>query len=183
MDTYGWYPEDNENLTDNEGSMDGEDFLAAERDIRKRLGDRELDFDSLHAISNIYRAATAVRRRAERKVLARHNLSWGGFTILWVLWVWGQMDTARLASECGLAKGTLTGMLTTLERRHLVEREQVKTDRRKVTVALTSDGLTLIEDLFPRFNAYEVAMSEGLSLTEKRELARLLRIVTGNAVP
>ena len=48
--------EDNENLTDNEGSTDGEDFLAAERDIRKRLGDRELDFDSLHAISNIYRA-------------------------------------------------------------------------------------------------------------------------------
>lgn len=176
------HPEDNENLTDNEGSTDGEDFLAAERDIRKRLGDRELDLDSLHAISNIYRAATAVRRRAEREVLAQHNLSWGGFTILWVLWVWGQMDTARLASECGLAKGTLTGMLTTLERRGLVEREQVKTDRRKVTVALTSDGLTLIEDLFPRFNAYEVAMSEGLSLTEKRELARLLRIVISNAL-
>ncbi len=182
MDTYGWYPEDNENLTDNEASTDGEDFLAAERDIRKRLGDRELDFDSLHAISNIYRAATAVRRRAEREVLAQHNLSWGGFTILWVLWVWGQMDTARLASECGLAKGTLTGMLSTLERTELVERERVKADRRKVTVALTADGLTLIEDLFPRFNAYETAMSEGLSPEEKREMARLLRKVISNAL-
>lgn len=182
MDTYGWCPEDYENLTENRGATGDEDFLAAERDIRERLGDRELDFDSLHAISNIYRAATAVRRRAEREVLAQHNLSWGGFTILWVLWVWGQMDTARLASECGLAKGTLTGMLTTLERQHLVEREQVKTDRRKVTVALTSDGLALIEDLFPRFNAYEVAMSEGLSPEEKREMARLLRKVISNAL-
>ena len=182
MDTYGWYPEDSENLTDNEGSTDGEDFLAAERDIRKRLGDQELDFDSLHAISNIYRAATAVRRRAEREVLAQHNLSWGGFTILWVLWVWGQMDTARLASECGLAKGTLTGMLSTLERTELVERERVEADRRKVTVALTADGLTLIEDLFPRFNTYETAMSEGLSPEEKREMARLLRKVISNAV-
>ena len=181
--SYGWCLEGDENLTENEGSMNGEDFLAAERDIRKRLGDRELDFDSLHAISNIYRAATAVRRRAEREVLAQHNLSWGGFTILWVLWVWGQMDTARLAAECGLAKGTLTGMLTTLERQELVERERVETDRRKVTVALTADGLALIEDLFPRFNAYETAMSEGLSLEEKRELARLLRLVTSNAQP
>lgn len=158
-----------------------EDFLAAERDIRQKLGDRELDFDSLNAISNIYRAATAVRRRAEREVLVQHSLSWGGFTILWVLWVWGQMDTARLASECGLAKGTLTGMLSTLERLQLVERERVKADRRKVTVALTADGLTLIEDLFPRFNAYETAMSEGLSAEEKREMARLLRKVILNA--
>lgn len=169
-------------MTENQGSMNGEDFLAAERDIRKRLGDRELDFDSLHAISNIYRAATAVRRRAEREVLAQHSLSWGGFTILWVLWVWGQMDTARLAAECGLAKGTLTGMLTTLERQEFVERERVETDRRRVTVALTADGLALIEGLFPRFNAYETAMSEGLSDEEKRELARLLRIITSNAV-
>jgi len=158
-----------------------EDFLVAERDIRRKLGDRELDFDSLHAISNIYRAATAVRRRAEREVLARHSLSWGGFTILWVLWVWGQMDTARLASECGLAKGTLTGMLSTLERRQLVERERVESDRRKVTVALTPDGLVLIEDLFPRFNAFETAMSEGLSLEQKQQMAHLLRKIISNA--
>ena len=169
-------------MTDIKESKDSEDFLAAEWDIRQKLGDRELDFDSLHAISNIYRAATAVRRQAEREVLARHNLSWGGFTILWVLWVWGQMDTARLASECGLAKGTLTGMLSTLERQQLVERERVETDRRKVTVALTSDGLVLIEDLFPRFNAFETAMSEGLSVEQKREMARLLRKVISNAL-
>ena len=169
-------------MTGDEGSTDDEEFLAAERDIRERLGDRELDFDSLHAISNIYRAATAVRNRAEREVLAPHNLSWGGFTILWVLWVWGQMDTARLASECGLAKGTLTGMLSTLERQQRVGRERVEADRRRVTVALTPIGLALIEDLFPRFNAYETAMSEGLSPDEKQELARLLRKVISNAM-
>ena len=41
-------------------------LLDAERLIQERLGDRPLDFDSLLAVSNIYRAATAVRRRAER---------------------------------------------------------------------------------------------------------------------
>ncbi len=158
-----------------------EHLLATERDIRERLGDRPLDFESLHAISNIYRAGTAVRRKAEREILAAHNLSWGGFTILWVLWVWGEMETAQLAGECGLAKGTLTGMVSTLEKQDLVTRERVEADRRRVIVALTDPGLALIEDLFPRFNAHETAMSAGLSAEEKLELARLLRKVIQNA--
>jgi len=156
-------------------------LLQAEQDIRARLGDHALDFDSLHAISNIYRAASAVRRRAEREVLAGYNLSWGGFTILWVLWVWGEMETAQLAAECDLAKGTLTGMVSTLEKQGLVDRERVAADRRRVTVALTQSGLNTIETVFPEFNAFEAAMSGGLTVDEKRELARLLRLVTNNA--
>ncbi|MFV2040022.1 MAG: MarR family winged helix-turn-helix transcriptional regulator [Acidimicrobiales bacterium] len=156
-------------------------LLRAEQDIRNRLGERELDFDSLQAISNIYRAASAVRRRAEREVLAEHGLSWGGFTILWVLWIWGEMETAQLAGECGLAKGTLTGMVSTLENQQFVERQRVATDRRRVTVALSPRGLDTIETLFPTFNAYETKMSGGLSTEDKRELARLLRAVITNA--
>ena len=156
-------------------------LLDAEQDIQARLGTQPLDFDSLLAISNIYRAAAAVRRRAEREVLADSRLSWGGFTILWVLWVWGEMETAQLAAECDLAKGTLSGMVSTLEKQGLVERERIPADRRRVTVSLTADGTALIEDLFPRFNAYEGEMSAGLTVAEKRELARLLRAVTRNA--
>lgn len=162
-------------------SSTDERLLDAERDIQARLGDRPVDFESMHAIANIYRAAAAVRRHAERDILAEANLSWGGFVILWVLWVWGEMETAQLAAECDLAKGTLTGMVSTLEKQGLVERARVEADRRRVTVALTSDGEDLIEDLFPRFNQFEVRMSDGLSTDEKRELARLLRIVINNA--
>ncbi|MGI9623624.1 MAG: MarR family winged helix-turn-helix transcriptional regulator [Acidimicrobiales bacterium] len=145
------------------------------------MGDHPLDFDSLQAISNIYRAAAAVRRRAERGVLAEANLSWGGFTILWVLWVWGEMETARLASECDLAKGTLTGMVSTLEKQGRVSRNRVEADRRRVTVTLTSTGLETIESLFPTFNGFEGEMTSGLDAQERRDLARLLRVVTMNA--
>jgi len=158
-------------------------LLDVERDVQARLGDQPLDFASLDAISNIYRAAVAVRRRAERDVLAEHGLSFGGFTILWVLWVWKAMETARLAEECGLAKGTLTGMLTTLEKRDLVERTRVPTDKRRVIVDLTPDGTALIAEVFPRFNQFEGEMSNGLTAAEKTELARLLRIVITAAQP
>ena len=156
-------------------------LLDAERDVQARLGDHPLDFASLDAISNIYRAAAAVRRRAESQVLADYQLSFGGFTILWVLWVWGEMETAQLADDCGLAKGTLTGMLTTLEKRSLVERERVEADRRRVMVQLTDKGEALIAELFPKFNAFEGTMSAGLSEDEKETLARLLRRVITNA--
>ena len=158
-----------------------ESILEAERDIQAALGDRPLDFRSLQAISNIYRAAAAVRRHAERTVLMEHNLSWGGFTALWVLWVWDEMETAKLAAECGLSKGTLTGLLSTLEKQDLVRRERVEYDRRRVMVSLTDVGLAMIEDVFPRFNQFETEMAGGLADTEKDELARLLRQVINNA--
>ncbi len=152
-------------------------LLDAERLIEERLGDRPLDFDSMLAVSNIYRAATAVRRRAEQGVLSELGLSWGGFTTLWVLWVWGQMQTADLADECDLSKGTLTGVVKTLEKRGFVERRPVEADRRRVTVALTDAGVATIEKLFPRFNRYEGQMVSALTTAEKQELAELLRRV------
>ncbi len=162
-------------------SSNPEEILDAEKVVQDRLGDRPLDFASLDAISNIYRAAAAVSRRAERTVLAEYRLSWGGFTILWVLWVWGEMETAQLAAECGIAKGTLTGMLTTLENRDLVQRSRASDDKRRMLVELTDDGTDMISELFPRFNAYEAQMSGGLSEEEKHSLARSLRAVITNA--
>lgn len=166
---------------DNARPLNRDRLLDAERDIQTRLGDRELDFESMQAVANIYRAASAIRRRAERELLAEAGLSWGGFTILWVLWVWGEMETAELAGECDLAKGTLTGMLTTLEKQGLVRRVRMKSDRRRVTVVLRSDGLDKIEALFPRFNDFEAKMVVGLDDGQKVALAALLRTVITNA--
>ncbi|MCB0991344.1 MAG: MarR family transcriptional regulator [Acidimicrobiales bacterium] len=156
-------------------------LLAAERLVLSRLQAGQFDLDALHAISNIYRAAAGVRRRAEREVLADHQLSWGGFTILWVLWVWGEKETADLAAECDLAKGTLTGMLNTLERQGFVQRSRLDTDRRRVSVVLTDAGRATIEQTYPAFNDFEAKMLVGLDADDQRELARLLRVVTNNA--
>ncbi len=155
--------------------------LEAERDIRARLGDRPFDFEALLAVSNIYRAANAVRNRMERDVLVPVGLSWGGFTILFVLWVWGDRETGQLAEDCGLAKGTLTGMLTTLEKTGLVERSRHPEDGRRVRVTLLDDGRDLIEEVFPEFNRHEAKFTSGLDPEERRELASLLRRVTATA--
>lgn len=156
---------------------DAEAVLQAEGDIRARLGHLPLDFPALAAVSNVYRAATALRNRLERDVLSDAGLTWGGFTILFVLWVWGPMQARPLAEECGLAKGTLTGMVSTLEKRRLVKRGRLD-DRRRVEVSLTADGAELIASVFPEFNRAETRAVDQLTSGEVAELSRLLRKVT-----
>lgn len=160
---------------------DPDALLEAERDIRERLGSRSLDFDALAAVSNIYRAANAVRNRMEKDVLSSAGLSWGGFTILFVLWVWGDRETAQLARDCGVAKGTLSGMVATLERADMVSRSKHPEDGRKVMVHLDRGGRETIENLFPVFNGYEAKYTGNLTDEERRELSRLLRKVTATA--
>jgi DNA-binding MarR family transcriptional regulator len=158
-----------------------EELLVAEKDIRARLGDRKLDFEAMLAVSNIYRAANAVRNRMEREVLGPEGLSWGGFTILFVLWVWGARETGDLADDCGLAKGTLSGKLNTLERADLVTREKHPDDGRRVVVDLLPKGHATIERVFPRFNEFEARFTERLTEDDMASMARLLRVVTATA--
>ncbi|MDH4116161.1 MAG: MarR family transcriptional regulator [Acidimicrobiia bacterium] len=161
---------------------DHEGLLEAERDIVAKLGDdRRFDFSSLQAISNIYRAANAIRNFMEREVLGGHGLSWGGFTALFVLWVWGPHESHALAEECGMAKGTLTGVVATLEKRGLVTRTRLSSDRRRVEVDLTEAGRDMIESVFPVFHLHEVALTSPLSTEDRLEMARLLRSIIGAA--
>lgn len=154
---------------------DDRTLLPNEQDIMAAIGDRPFDFASMEAMANIYRAAAAIRRRAEQGVLREASLSWGGFTTMWVLWIWGEMETGRLALECDLSKGTLTGILNTLEGRGLVVRERMDSDRRRMLVRLTADGEQMIETLSPNFNRFETETTSSLDADEKRELAGLLR--------
>lgn len=154
------------------------ELLDAERRIQTRLGDgHRFDFPALQAISNIYRAANSVRNFMERDLLGRYGLSWGGFTTLFVLWIWGPLESHRLAEECGLAKGTLTGVVKTLEGRGLVVRRRLPSDRRRVEVSLSSNGLETIEEVFPRFNEREVRLTATITEMERELLADLLRTI------
>ena len=151
------------------------DLVQAERDIRERIGDQHLDFAAMAAVSNIYRAANVVRNHMERKVLADEDLSWAAFTVLFVLWIWGEQQTRHLAVEAGVTKGTLTGVLKTLEKRGLTKRQAHDEDGRLVLVSLEPKGEAVIERLFPAFNASETQVSGALSDREKNQLAGLLR--------
>ena len=62
---------------------------------------------------NIYRAANAVRNHLERTVLAERGLTWTGWVVLWVIWIWGEVESRHVAEGPG-SQGTLTGVQNTL---------------------------------------------------------------------
>ncbi len=149
----------------------------AERAALARVEALDIDVGALSAISNVFRVANAFRNLAERRVLSRHGLSFSGFTVLWVLWVWGPREPGELAEEAGITKGTLTGVLKTLEGHGLTERRPHRTDGRRVVIRLTARGKATIHRLFPQFNALETAVTGELSEAETAALARALRTV------
>lgn len=149
----------------------------AERDIRARLDNHELDFTAMSAVSNIYRAGSVVRNHMERTLLTNYDLSWVAFTVLWVLWIWDEQETGHVAAEAGITKGTLTGVMKTLQARKLIRRIPHRNDRRRVSIGLSRAGRRLIEEVFPEFNKQETLAVSALSGPEQLELARLLRLV------
>ncbi len=161
-------------------STSAQELLTTESQIRAQLEGQPFDFDAMSAVSNIYRAGTAVRTHMERTVLGEHDLSWVAFTVLWVLWIWGMQETGHVADEAGITKGTLTGVIKTLVGQQLIRRTTHDDDRRRASLSLTPKGKTLITHLFPHFNQHEALAVSSLSLSEQRELARLLRKVTNS---
>lgn len=161
-------------------------MTASARDTSKTIQERiatthvrslEVDVDAMAAISNIFRVSVMFRNRAEKQLLDDHNLSFSGFTLLCVLWVFGKMETHQLATECGVAKGTLTGIISTLEKNALAERQPHATDGRRKLVQLTRKGKKLMQRLFLQINALEKEFVSELEANEISDLSRMLRII------
>jgi MarR family transcriptional regulator, organic hydroperoxide resistance regulator len=149
--------------------------LPAELKVTEVLGGMPLDFRAMAVVSNLFRSSTAIRRHMEARVLADDRLSWTSFVVLWVLWVWGEMEARELATAVGISRPTGTGVVSTLERRGMVRRRRGNRDGRMVVVSLTRSGREKIEELFPRFNAEESAVTAHLSAADQERLASLLR--------
>lgn len=149
-----------------------------ERQVSSLLKDLPIDFDSMAVVSNLFRAANAVKNHLERSVLAPHDLSWTGFVVLWVVWIWQPIETRQIAAEVGTSKASITGVLKTLEARKLLIRKQSKTDQRLVLVTLTKSGERLMQELFPQFNQEESTITSVLSKTEIKATATSLRKIT-----
>ena len=157
-----------------------EPIVGEELDVLARVAELPVDVDveAMAVIANVWRVAQEVRSQLERRVLRPDGVSWGGFSLLFNLWVSGPahpMETRALATSMGCARPSVSSLCDTLERDGLVTRSGDAHDRRLVRVALTPDGRRLIEKLFPRFNAGEAELVGGLDPPERRQLAILLR--------
>lgn len=138
---------------------------------------------ALGVISAMLRTANAVRRHMEHEILADHDLSWGAFAVMCALWNHGELETQELAAEVSVAKGTLTGVLKTLESRGWAKREQHAGDKRRVVVHLMPAGHRVMKTLFPRYCKEAVLVTLYLrEVVVDLDAVALLQLPGGDAV-
>jgi DNA-binding MarR family transcriptional regulator len=148
-----------------------------EKAMNDHVAQLALDFPAAHALSSLYRAANAVRNHITNRVLREHDLTWTGFVVLWVVWIWDGMETRHVAESAAISKATLTGVVRTLESRGWITRAPDTHDRRLVRLQLTDGGIALMEKLYPQFNAAESEIMAGMSARNLTGLTRNLRAI------
>lgn len=99
--------------------------------------------------------------------------------ILYVLWQQDGVPIAALSKQTGLAKTTLTSMLSRMEAADLITRMPDKADRRQIRVALTPYAHALhgeFDAVSARMNAiYYSGFSDAEIQTFEQSLRRILR--------
>ena len=154
-------------------------LAETEKAMREHVEQLPLDMGAANALSSLYRAANAVRNRLTQTVLRPHDLTWTGFVVLWVVWIWDDVETRHTAEAAGISKATLTGVVKTLETRGWIERRSDDVDRRLVHLTLTPSGIALMQELYPQFNAVEAQIVSPLANRTLTEMTKGLRnIVT-----
>lgn len=152
-------------------------LAETEAAMSTRVSELGLNFGAAEAVSSIYRAANAVRAHLTTRVLRPYQLTWSGFVVLWVVWIWDGMETRHVAESAAISKATLTGVAKTLEGRGWLTRESSAADRRLVQLRLTPAGIALMEQVYPEFNAVEAEVVSRLSPRSRAGLARDLRTI------
>jgi DNA-binding MarR family transcriptional regulator len=155
-------------------------LAEVEAAMTAHVGDLQVDLPAADAVSTLYRAANAVRAYLTNTVLRDYGLTWTGFVVLWVVWIWDGLETRHAAENAGISKATLTGVVKTLEGRGWISRSVPENDRRLVMLALTPAGLDLMKNLYPAFNAAESAVVKCLSEGAVADLTGSLRLVINN---
>ncbi|HEY3480002.1 MAG TPA: MarR family transcriptional regulator [Streptomyces sp.] len=126
----------------------------------------------------LHRLAGALVYDWESTVHRPRGLSWGGFRVLFVLWLAGPLESRHAARLAGMSRAAVSALVKTLERDGLVTRTQVPEDRRAVRLELTEPGHAAVTDAYQAHNTRERAWAESLTPSERTVLIGLLEKLT-----
>lgn len=124
----------------------------------------------------LLRAADSVSGRAT-KSLQDTGLTLPQFGVLEALLHLGPLKPSDIADKHLKSRNNITVVVDNLERQGLVRRQSCPKDRRAVWIVLTDEGRSRIVDIFPRHAERVEEEMNILTIEERAEFERLLRIV------
>ena len=119
---------------------------------------------------------------ASRAFFERWDLSPSQFNVLNLLHLNpAGLSQPDLSRQLIMHRSNLTGLVDRLEKRGLVARREVATDRRAYSVVLTAAGARLLRDILPRYYEDAARVWDRLPVRRAAELVADLQQVARNA--
>ena len=113
-------------------------------------------------LAHLVKDATRALVRALQIRLAAHQVSFGHWTFLRILWEGDGLTQRALSEEAGVMEPTTFTALKAMERLGYIARRQVGGDRKKVYVFLTPKGRALKRELVPLAEQVNAVAAHGV---------------------
>lgn len=120
---------------------------------------------ALNTYIKFLRAESSLLSALSTEDLSRGKLTISQFGVLEALLHKGDLTSNELSEKILKSKGNMTMVIDNLVKKGFVERHPCSLDRRKTYISLTSEGMDLIKDVFPRhareiYNRFKVLSKE-----------------------
>lgn len=136
---------------------------------------------TLQVLIALGRASQAIEKGV-RPYLASQGLGMTEFAVLEVLYHKGPLPLGEIRERILVTGASTTYVVNKLEERGLMRRRASEEDRRVIFGEITPAGRELIADIFPVHVEQLRQLTAGLSATEKRTAAKLLRKLVQHAI-
>ena len=109
-----------------------------------------------------------------RPMLARHDITEQQWRVLRVLAESGPLEATELANRASFLPPSLTRIIKAMEERQFITRNRVKDDGRRALLAISPDGVALIEELAPERVAIYDAIEKRYGAEQQERLLDML---------
>jgi DNA-binding MarR family transcriptional regulator len=153
---------------------------ARRQKTRAAAAERQLDFAELPSYVGyqVRRAQAAIFGRFET-TLADFDLTPGSFGVLTLIKANPGITQVALAAAFGVDKSTMSPVIVRLEKRGLIRREVLPSDRRCHALFFEPGAGAYFAAARDKVRAFEEGLAARLSKAEQREFARLLSKLQG----
>ncbi|OIJ18105.1 MarR family transcriptional regulator [Anaerobacillus alkalidiazotrophicus] len=112
--------------------------------------------------------------------LSEYDLTVAQAKVLYMLVNYGEQLQSELQNRLFIKGSTMNGIIDSMLKKQLIEKNDSKTDRRSKIITLTEKGKILEEKLWLSTKAMEIELMKGFSNEEKQLLLAWLKRITEN---
>ncbi len=131
-------------------------------------------------LAHLVKDATRALVRALQVRLADHNVSFGHWAFLRILWERDGLTQRQLSERAGVMEPTTFAALKAMERLGFIVRRRVRSDRKKVYVFLTPRGRVLRDRLVPLAETVNRVAIRGIGAADVDTTRRVLVAIIDN---